>query len=55
MDVEENKRDIEDFVGKQLRRIIKTPTERLAHILGVDFQTAKLIQGLITDFLKTQE
>ena len=51
----ENNRDIEEFIGKQLRQIIEMPTDRLAHKLGVDFQTARLIQGLIADFLKTQE
>lgn len=51
----ENKRDKEYFIGEQLRQIVKTPTDRLAHKLGVHFNTVKLIQKLIVDFLKTQE
>lgn len=42
----------EKSIGDELRSIIKMPTDQLAHILKVGFDTAKVIQSLIDDFLK---
>lgn len=37
-------KDKEIFVGKQLRQIVKTEIDELAHKLNINFQTAKLVQ-----------
>lgn len=42
----------EDFIGDELRKIIKLPTDELAHKLNIHYETAKLIQTLISDFIK---
>lgn len=39
-------------IGEELKSIIKMNTVQLSHILKVSFNTAKLIQTLISDFLK---
>ena len=39
-------------IGDELRSIIKMNTVQLSHILKISFNAAKLIQALISDFLK---
>jgi len=42
----------EDFIGNELRKIIKLPIDELVHKLDIHYETAKLIQTLISDFIK---
>ncbi len=39
-------------IGEELRRIIAMPIDEFAHKLDIHYETAKLIQTLISDFLK---
>jgi len=52
---EKKKKEEEISIGSELRRIQDVPLDRLAIQLGVEPETAKLIQALIRDFLSGQE
>jgi len=42
-------------LGSELRRVQTIPLNWLSHQLGVEFETARVIQNLIGDFLSRQE
>jgi len=52
---DKKEKDTEISLGSELRRVQDIPLDRLAIQLGVEPETARLIQNLIRDFLSGQE
>ena len=48
---EKKEKNKETSLGSELRRVQTIPLNWLSHQLGVEFETARLIQTLVKDFL----
>jgi len=53
--IEEKKKTEGISLGSELRKVQGIPSDWLSHRLGIEFETARLIQTLIRDFLSEHE